>query len=104
MGFFAGGFDYSVVKANASHIPVQWITIIIFAIVIGLGVKLVGSTFDFIYSYHMHMQKHPRRSRHYYSCDDWNWCLWLTSSLDGYIRPEIVLSIAFTSTFGDWLQ
>ena len=35
MGFLAGGFDYSVVKANASHIPVQWITIIVFAIVIG---------------------------------------------------------------------
>jgi NADH-quinone oxidoreductase subunit M len=42
MGFFAGGFDYSVVKANASHIPPQWITIIIFAIVIGLGVKLAA--------------------------------------------------------------
>jgi NADH-quinone oxidoreductase subunit M len=42
MGFFAGGFDYSVVKANASHIPVQWITLIIFAIVIGLGVKLAA--------------------------------------------------------------
>jgi NADH-quinone oxidoreductase subunit M len=42
MGFFAGGFDFSVVKANASHIPVQWIMIIIFAIVIGLGVKLAA--------------------------------------------------------------
>src|SRR6476660_334211 len=42
MEFFAGGFDYSVVKANASRIPVQWITIIIFAIVIGLGVKLAA--------------------------------------------------------------
>jgi NADH-quinone oxidoreductase subunit M len=42
MGFFAGGFDYSVIKANASRIPVQWITIIIFAIVIGLGVKLAA--------------------------------------------------------------
>ncbi|MGA9843399.1 MAG: NADH-quinone oxidoreductase subunit M [Nitrososphaeraceae archaeon] len=42
MGFLAGGFDYSVVKANASHIPVQWITIIVFAIVIGLGVKLAA--------------------------------------------------------------
>src|SRR5512133_3236099 len=42
MGFFAGGFDYSTVKANASKIPVQWLTIIIFAIVIGLGVKLAA--------------------------------------------------------------
>lgn len=42
MGFFAGGFDFSTIKANASHIPVQWITIIIFAIVIGLGVKLAA--------------------------------------------------------------
>jgi NADH-quinone oxidoreductase subunit M len=42
MGFFAGGFDYSVVKANASRIPAQWITIIIFSIVIGLGVKLAA--------------------------------------------------------------
>jgi proton-translocating NADH-quinone oxidoreductase chain M len=42
MGFFAGGFDYSTVKANVSHIPVQWISIIVFALVIGLGVKLAA--------------------------------------------------------------
>ena len=40
MGFFAGGFDYSTVKANVSHIPAQWISFIVFALVLGLGVKL----------------------------------------------------------------
>ncbi len=40
MGFFAGGFDYTTVKANAAKIPAQWLSIIVFALVVGLGVKL----------------------------------------------------------------
>jgi NADH-quinone oxidoreductase subunit M len=42
MGFFAGGFDYDTVRAHAAQIPAQWISIIIFALVIGLGVKLAA--------------------------------------------------------------
>jgi proton-translocating NADH-quinone oxidoreductase chain M len=42
MGFFAGGFDYSTIRAHVSQIPAQWISIIIFAVVLGLGVKLGG--------------------------------------------------------------
>jgi proton-translocating NADH-quinone oxidoreductase chain M len=42
MGFFAGGFDFDTIKANASQIPVQWMSIIIFALVVGLGVKLAA--------------------------------------------------------------
>jgi proton-translocating NADH-quinone oxidoreductase chain M len=42
MGFFAGGFDYDTVKANASKIPLAWMSIIIFSLVIGLGVKLAA--------------------------------------------------------------
>jgi proton-translocating NADH-quinone oxidoreductase chain M len=42
MGFFAGSFDFSVVKANAAKIPAQWLSIIIFALVVGLGVKLAA--------------------------------------------------------------
>jgi proton-translocating NADH-quinone oxidoreductase chain M len=42
MGFFTGGFDYTTVKANAAKIPVQWLSIIVFALVIGLGVKLAA--------------------------------------------------------------
>ena len=42
MGFFAGGFDYDTVKANAGNIPAQWIPLIVFALVIGLGVKLAA--------------------------------------------------------------
>src|SRR5919199_296390 len=42
MGFFAGGFDFDTVKANAAKIPAQWLSIIIFAIVLGLGVKLAA--------------------------------------------------------------
>lgn len=42
MGFFAGGFDYSTIKENASKIPQTWLPIIVFAIVIGLGVKLAA--------------------------------------------------------------
>lgn len=40
MGFFTGGFDYNVVKENISKIPSAWITLIVFALVIGFGVKL----------------------------------------------------------------
>jgi NADH-quinone oxidoreductase subunit M len=42
IGFFAGGFDYSTVRAHAGQIPVQWLPVIIFAVVMGLGVKLGG--------------------------------------------------------------
>ena len=42
MGFFAGGFDFDTIKANASQIPIQWMSIIIFALVVGLGVKLAA--------------------------------------------------------------
>ena len=42
MGFFAGGFDFDTIRANASQIPVQWLSIIIFALVVGLGVKLAA--------------------------------------------------------------
>lgn len=42
MGFFAGGFDYVTVKENAGKIPVEWLSLIIFSLVIGLGVKLAA--------------------------------------------------------------
>jgi proton-translocating NADH-quinone oxidoreductase chain M len=42
MGFFAGGFDYATVKANVAKIPAQWLSIIVFALVMGLGVKLAA--------------------------------------------------------------
>jgi proton-translocating NADH-quinone oxidoreductase chain M len=42
MGFFAGGFDYVTVKENAGEIPVEWMSLIIFSLVIGLGVKLAA--------------------------------------------------------------
>jgi proton-translocating NADH-quinone oxidoreductase chain M len=42
MGFFAGGFDYATIKANAGNIPGQWLPLIVFALVIGLGVKLAA--------------------------------------------------------------
>lgn len=40
MGFFTGGFDYDVVKENLSKIPSTWIPLIVFALVLGFGVKL----------------------------------------------------------------
>lgn len=40
MGFLAGGFDYDVVKANASQIPSAWIAVIVAALIIGFAVKL----------------------------------------------------------------
>jgi proton-translocating NADH-quinone oxidoreductase chain M len=42
MGFFAGGFDFDTIKANAGNIPDQWLPLIVFALVIGLGVKLAA--------------------------------------------------------------
>src|SRR5919206_574827 len=42
MGFFAGGFDYATVQANVAKIPAQWLSIIVFALVVGLGVKLAA--------------------------------------------------------------
>src|SRR5215204_2639494 len=40
MGLFAGGFDFETIKANVSQIPSQWMTLIVFAVVIGIAVKL----------------------------------------------------------------
>jgi NADH-quinone oxidoreductase subunit M len=42
MGFFAGGFDFDTIRANADNIPAQWLPLIVFALVIGLGVKLAA--------------------------------------------------------------
>ncbi|MGE5821308.1 MAG: complex I subunit 4 family protein [Nitrososphaerota archaeon] len=42
MGFFAGGFDYDTVMENVAKIPDQWLVLIIFSLVIGLGVKLAA--------------------------------------------------------------
>ncbi|MEO9294119.1 MAG: NADH-quinone oxidoreductase subunit M [Nitrososphaera sp.] len=42
MGFFAGGFDYATIKENVGKIPSQWLPLIVFGIVAGLGVKLAA--------------------------------------------------------------
>src|ERR1044072_5326130 len=42
MGFFAGGFDYATIKANAGNIPAGWLALIVFGLVAGLGVKLAA--------------------------------------------------------------
>lgn len=42
MGLFAGGFDYDTVMHNVDKIPEQWLVLIVFALVIGLGVKLAA--------------------------------------------------------------
>ena len=42
MGLFAGGFDYDIVMHNVDKIPEQWLVLIVFALVIGLGVKLAA--------------------------------------------------------------
>lgn len=42
MGFFAGGFDYDTVMENAGKIPDQWLVLIVFSLVIGLGVKMAA--------------------------------------------------------------
>jgi proton-translocating NADH-quinone oxidoreductase chain M len=44
IGFLSGGFDYDVIKANAAKIPINWINLILFSILIGFGIKL-GSLF-----------------------------------------------------------
>lgn len=42
MGFLTGGFDYDIVRANASQIPQGWIAVIVAALIIGFGVKLAA--------------------------------------------------------------
>jgi proton-translocating NADH-quinone oxidoreductase chain M len=42
MGFFAGGFDFDTIRSNAGNIPTQWLPLIVFALVAGLGVKLAA--------------------------------------------------------------
>lgn len=42
MGFFAGGFDFNTIRANANLIPQEWLALIVFGLVAGLGVKLAA--------------------------------------------------------------
>ncbi len=42
MGFFAGGFDFDTIRANAANIPALWLPLIVFSLVMGLGVKLAA--------------------------------------------------------------
>lgn len=42
MGFFAGGFDFDTIRANAGNIPAEWLSLIVFGLVVGLGVKLAA--------------------------------------------------------------
>ena len=42
MGFLTGGFDYDIVKANASQIPHAWVAVIVASLIIGFGVKLAA--------------------------------------------------------------
>src|SRR5215218_2725257 len=42
MGFFAGGFDFDTIRSNASNIPAQWLTLIVFSLFIRLCVKLAA--------------------------------------------------------------
>src|SRR5574341_1163506 len=42
MGFFAGGFDFDTIRTNAHLIPQEWLALIIFGLVAGLGVKLAA--------------------------------------------------------------
>lgn len=42
MGFFAGGFDFDTIRANANLIPQEWLALIVFGLVAGLGVKLAA--------------------------------------------------------------
>lgn len=40
MGLFAGGFDFDTIKENSSKIPSDWMVLIVFAVVVGIAVKL----------------------------------------------------------------
>ena len=62
MGFFAGGFDFDTVRANAGNIPEQWLPLIVFALVIGLGVKLAH--FCSTFGCRTHMRRLLRLSQH----------------------------------------
>ncbi len=42
MGFFAGGFDFDTIRQNAHLIPQEWLALIVFGLVAGLGVKLAA--------------------------------------------------------------
>jgi NADH-quinone oxidoreductase subunit M len=42
IGFFSGGFDFDIVKSNFYKIPVDWLHLILFSVMIGFGIKLGG--------------------------------------------------------------
>ena len=85
MGFFAGGFDFDTVRANAGNIPEQWLPLIVFALVIGLGVKLAAL---------LHIWLRTCRGSYAHlstlvSCYDRNRCIWSLATLDGASRRQL---------------
>ena len=80
MGFLTGGFDYDIVKANASQIPQCMDCCHCASLIIGFGVKLVLSLFTYGYLIHIRML-HP-----YFGTDiisnDWDRCVWFDKNLD----------------------
>ena len=40
MGLFSGGFDFDIIRENITNIPQQWLGLIVFAVVVGIAVKL----------------------------------------------------------------
>ena len=91
MGFFAGGFDFDTVRANAGNIPEQWLPLIVFALVIGLGVKLAAcSTFGCLM--HTCRGSYARLST-LVSCYDRNRCMGSCDS--GWSFSQAIRTIQF---------
>ncbi|MGD1837955.1 MAG: complex I subunit 4 family protein [Nitrososphaeraceae archaeon] len=40
MGLFSGGFDFDTIRENIVNIPQQWLGLVVFAVVVGIAVKL----------------------------------------------------------------
>ena len=82
MGFFAGGFDFDTVKANAGNIPEQWLPLIVFALVIGLGVKLAAFSTPHLATLCTCRGSYSHIST-FVSCYDWNRSIWSLATVDG---------------------
>ena len=81
MGLFSGGFDFDIIRENITNIPQQWLGLIVFAVVVGIAVKLGA------FILHVWISSYLCRITYSNFCNDsrsneWYRCLRIIQNLD----------------------
>jgi len=75
IGFFSGGFDFDVIKTNVVKIPINWINLILFSILIGFGIKLGSLFFTCVVTGYIYYVTNSNIDINFF-CNDGYRCIW----------------------------